>query len=330
MTHNPLDTIKFDFLYSKSSDCIKRALHRRRTGDPSLSAGLNRRLFGEKPFENFTEYQLWASIALELLGKAALAKHHPCLVVDTRSPDSIFAAAGIDSKADGKNIKIEKIRTLSASEAYKRLRSIIPKYDDDAYDLCITTAGGRNAELHSAASPFNHMKPDWEERYWRTTEIILEHIGRTFTQWFGQKNAKDALKVIEEAKNARKKKQDEVAVRIERSRQNFGKLSDVERNRFTEEIENKDLRIVLKDFSKTYEMAWKVSCPSCGNISFMAGKETASSIMDSTELMDGKFRRVRNFIRVFAPYEFICFACSLKLVDSDEIRSANMFETYSE
>ena len=330
MTHNPLDTIKFDFLYNKSSDCIKRALHRRGTGDPSLSAGLNRRLFGEKPFENFTEYQLWASIALELLGKAALAYHHPCLVVDTRSPDSIFAAAGISSKTDGTNIKIEEIRTLSASEVYKRLKSIVPGYNEDEYDLCVTTAGGRNAELHSAASPFNHMKPDWEERYWRTSEIILGHIGRTFTQWFGQSNAEEAFKVIEEAKDARKKKQDEVAAKIERARRNFSELGDVERSQIIEKIRNKNLQNVMKYFSKTYEMAWEVSCPSCKNISFMAGKETVSSIMDSTELVDGKLRRVGNFGRVFAPHEFTCPACNLKLADSDEIRSARMFETHKE
>ena len=330
MTHNPLETIKFDFLYNKSSDCIKRALHRRGTGDPSLSAGLNRRLFGEKPLENLTEYQLWASIALELLGKAALAYHHPCLVIDTRSSDSIFAAAGISSKADGTNIKMEEIRTLSASEVYKRLKSIVPNYNEDAYDLCITTAGGRNAELHSAASPFNHMKPDWEERYWRTCEIILDYIGRTFTQWFGQSNAAEALKVIEEAKDARKKKQDEVAAKIERARQSFSKLDDVERSRVVEEIRDRDLQNIMKYFSKTYEMAWEVSCPSCRNISFMAGKETVSSIMDSTELIDGELRRVRNFCRVFAPHEFTCPSCNLKLADSDEIRSARMFETYRE
>lgn len=330
MTHNPLDTIKFDFLYNKSSDCITRALHRRGTGDPSLSADISRRLFGEKPLENLTEYQLWASIALELLGKAALAYHHPCLVVDTRSAESIFAAAGISSKADGTNIKIEEIRTLSASEVYKRLKSIVPSYNEDAYDLCITTAGGRNAELHSAASPFNRMKPDWEERYWRTSEIILDHIGRTFTQWFGQSNAKEALMVIEEAKDTRRKKQDEVAAKIERARQSFKEPKDFKRSQISEKIMDKDLQNVMKYFSKTYEMAWEVSCPSCENISFMAGKETVSSIMDSTELVDGKLRRVGNFCRVFAPHEFTCPSCNLKLADSDEIRSARMFETHRE
>lgn len=330
MTLNPLDTIKFDFLYNKSSDCIKRALHRRGTGDPSLSAGVGRRLFGEKPLENFTEYQLWASIALELLGKAALARHHPCLVVDPRSSESMLAAAGIDSKTGGKSIKMEEIRTLAATEVYKRLKFIVPGYDDDAYDLCVITAGGRNAELHSAASPFSRMDPSWEERYWHTSEIILGHIGRTFNQWFGQKNVNEALKVIQDAKDTRKKKQDKVAVKIERAKQKFKKFSREKRDRIANKIRDVDLPNVLKSFSKNYEKAWEVSCPSCGNRSFMVGKETVSSIMDSTDVVNGRIVRVKSFGKVFAPHEFICSACNLKLSDSDEIRSANMFETYKE
>lgn len=330
MTHDPINAINSDFLYSKSSDCIKRALHGRGTEDPSLSGDLGRRLFGERPSANLTEYQLWASIALELLGKAALARHHPCLVVDLRRQDSILAAVGISSRPNGESIKIEMIKTISAKEVYARLRAIIPDYDDDAYEICATTAEDRNAELHSAASPFSPMKPDWEERYWRACEIILNDIDRTFIQWFGGTNADEALQLIEEAKDARKRKQDEVAVKIDRARQNFSKLSDVDRIRIAEEIRGKDLRTILKDFSKTYEMAWEVSCPSCEGRSFMAGNETVSSIMEATDVIDGQIRRVKNFGRVFAPSEFICTTCGLKLADSDEIRSARMFETHQE
>jgi hypothetical protein len=39
------------------------------------------------------KYQLWASLALELVGKAALARIHTCLVADPNSSASLFAAA---------------------------------------------------------------------------------------------------------------------------------------------------------------------------------------------------------------------------------------------
>src|SRR3984893_17473988 len=50
------------------------------------------------------EYQLWASLALELVGKAALAKIHPCLVADPQSYAWLFAAAGINISTDIKTI----------------------------------------------------------------------------------------------------------------------------------------------------------------------------------------------------------------------------------
>jgi hypothetical protein len=37
------------------------------------------------------EHQLWASLALELVGKATLAKIHPCLVADPNSSASTTA-----------------------------------------------------------------------------------------------------------------------------------------------------------------------------------------------------------------------------------------------
>ena len=50
------------------------------------------------------EYQLWASLALELVGKAALARIHPCLVADPQSKVSLFAAAGMSISPDIKTI----------------------------------------------------------------------------------------------------------------------------------------------------------------------------------------------------------------------------------
>ena len=49
------------------------------------------RAFRAKLADDLDEYQLWASLALELLGKAALAGIHPSLVVDPNHYESLFA-----------------------------------------------------------------------------------------------------------------------------------------------------------------------------------------------------------------------------------------------
>src|SRR3569832_2031077 len=65
-----------DALFAKSQTYIARAL-------------------AAKGRSDLGEYQFWASLALELLGKSALAQIHPCLIADPQSSISIFAAAGV-------------------------------------------------------------------------------------------------------------------------------------------------------------------------------------------------------------------------------------------
>ena len=74
-----------DALYAKSQVYIRRGFRAQEDADTE-------------------EYQLWASLALELLGKAALAKVHPALVADPTHTASLFAACGRQLSPDIKTI----------------------------------------------------------------------------------------------------------------------------------------------------------------------------------------------------------------------------------
>ena len=76
-TTNP--ALERDALYAKSQVYIRRGL----------------RAQGEKDTE---EYQLWASLALELLGKAALAKVHPALVADPTHYQSLYGRNPVERR----------------------------------------------------------------------------------------------------------------------------------------------------------------------------------------------------------------------------------------
>lgn len=94
-----------------------------------------------KEAEELDEYQLWASLALELLGKAALAKIHPSLIVDPTHFESLFAASCINLSTD--------IKTITAKTLFERLRHIIPAFDESVKKFCTGISLRRNAELHS-------------------------------------------------------------------------------------------------------------------------------------------------------------------------------------
>jgi hypothetical protein len=122
-----------DALYAKSQVYIRRGFRAQATGD-------------------FEEYQLWGSLALELLGKAALGRVHPALVADPQHYESLFAACGKPVSPD--------VRTIAAKTLFLRLGHIGKAFDARHQKFCAQMSLRRNSELHSGESPFLGMKPD--------------------------------------------------------------------------------------------------------------------------------------------------------------------------
>jgi len=126
-----------------------------------------RRGFRAKAANDSEEYQLWASLALELLGKAALAKVHPALIADPTHFQSLFAACGRHISTD--------IKTIAAKTLFERLTHIDKAFDMRHQKFCEQMALRRNAELHSGESPFSGMSPEiWEREYWGAVETVLK------------------------------------------------------------------------------------------------------------------------------------------------------------
>ena len=88
------------------------------------------RAMASKGDEELDEYQLWASLALELLGKAALATKHPSLIVDPTHWPSMFVAAGIKITTD--------VKTITAKTLFERLTHLAPRFDKSVQDFCVT------------------------------------------------------------------------------------------------------------------------------------------------------------------------------------------------
>jgi len=130
-TTNP--ALERDALYAKSQLYIRRGLRAQADNDTE-------------------EYQLWASLALELLGKAALAKVHPALVADPLHYQSLFAACGRQLSPD--------IKTITAKTLFERLSHIDKSFDSRHQKFCEQMAIRRNSELHSGESPFSGMSAE--------------------------------------------------------------------------------------------------------------------------------------------------------------------------
>ena len=151
--------INGDALHAKSKVYINRAL-------------------SKKGARDLDEYQLWASLALELLGKAALARKHPSLVVDPNHWQSMFVAAGINVTTD--------VKTIAAKTLFERLVHLVPRFDKTLQKFCQEIAERRNAELHSADLPFRTMRLEaWEARYWHACDTILYQMDFRWSNGLG-------------------------------------------------------------------------------------------------------------------------------------------------
>jgi len=291
MPEDVFTAINADALHTKSKVYIGRALTRKAGGD-------------------LDEYQLWASLALELLGKAALARTHPSLVVDPTHWQSMFVAAGINVTTD--------VKTITAKTLFERLAHLVPRFDKTIQKFCQDIAERRNAELHSADLPFKTMHLEaWEARYWHACDTILHQMGSSLEHWLGARDAMAPRRLLDEANKALDAA---VKLRVEAAKERFGALKKPEREHLAIEVALREPQHQAALFKAKYDEIWIEACPACGCRAFMTGEQTGEDISEEQgedaiwEIVD----------REFAGEEFRCPTCELTLMGSDEIDAAGL------
>lgn len=137
---------------------------------------INRAMDDEEE-RSFDEQALWASLALELLGKSALAKISPLLIAEpTEEGKNILAAVGIGEGAG-------KFTTVSASTVFKRCRGAFPTFNL-AHATEISSA--RNEYLHGVGIGFGGSPPDkWWSKFWSSASTLITGQDRTIDELVG-------------------------------------------------------------------------------------------------------------------------------------------------
>lgn len=301
-TTNP--ALERDALYAKSQVYIRRGL----------------RAQADKDTE---EYQLWASLALELLGKAALAKVHPALVADPTHYQSLFAACGRQLSPD--------IKTITAKTLFERLSHIEKDFDSRHQKFCEQMALRRNAELHSGESPFSGMSAEaWEREFWGAIEIVLGMQDETLESWLGAEDSKAPAKIIEQAEEAL---QWAVKHRITRCKEDFEKkLQDPKRRQETIE---ESIKLTWNDY--TWDGRDRCTCPSCRSSGFLGGTLWNEEVIESDPGWqdygpDGEeYGEPPSEVveKTFTVETFVCPVCGLRLYGKNEIAKADLPEEFS-
>lgn len=290
--------ISAEALFAKSQLYIQKALLRKEEG-------------------NLDEYQLWASLALELLGKSALARHHPSLIADPTHRSSIFAAAGINISAE--------VRTIGAHTLFDRLRHLAPTFDEKVKTFCVAIAERRNAELHSGETPFRSMRVDaWQAQYWHAAQIILGLQGSTLDDWLGSSLAATPKAILKHADEAKRLA---VTIRLQRAKELFFERKRAERERALADAASRQAFHYSGLFTLSGDKEWEVTCPACGGKAFFAGVQTAEDVIDTYTDDEGAWESVETW---YSAEQFHCPVCDLELDGADEIAAAELDGEYSD
>src|SRR5260370_10071756 len=161
-----MDGWTYDPLWQKAKLFVDRALNEDRDGP----------LF---PF--------WATLALELLARAALAKVHPALLAE---PDCVVAAFGYD-------IGNKPLRSVMAKTVFLRCQKVVSGFAEEELKACMTMIDRRNEELHTGTLSFDALPTGlWLSEYFRICKLLLSSQMRSLVDFLGAQEAEAAEKMI--------------------------------------------------------------------------------------------------------------------------------------
>jgi hypothetical protein len=251
------------------------------------------------------EQGFWASSALELLGKATLAKIHPTLIADIRNNDrdrggdSLLAAAGaIRSSGD--------FVSIAATTVYSRCARVVQGFDAGRAGL---VARDRNAYVHSASAI--RVDDTWWDRFWPLVSLLLASQERHLEEYVGVDRREEIESVLA---RANKHAQQRLTTLIKVAKERHERL---QRGEATER-ERADIGTrtrVMASYAESHR------CPACGGQGWIYGDQTLDSDYIGSTTPSGDYV---GFIREVATDGFACGDCGLVLSDKSLVEHANM------
>ncbi len=139
-------------------------------------------------------FPFWASLSLELIGRATLAKIHPALIADPREGSNIMHAFGYGSTD-------ELPKTIGAKTIFLRIKVIVPEFTPQNEKFCLSFINMRNEELHTGTPIFDDYPTNtWLTKFYTTIKILLNFQGKQLSDFLGNNEAKVADQMISEYK----------------------------------------------------------------------------------------------------------------------------------
>lgn len=238
------------------------------------------------------EHALWSSLALELLARAALSNITPALLAETgeKNWQHLFHSLGFtptESKFSP--------RSIGVGEVLKRLRELLPEFNNELEAFCVVHTGRRNAELHSGVLAFDGVPSSaWHPKFYRSCGVLLKSMGYELKEFVGDDEAEAAEKLIAAA-------QDEAAKSVK---------GDVEAHRKVWLAKDEADRQRLVNSARSWaikQAGHRVKCPACSSDALVIGEPVGAphKTIEDDEITESQ---------TYLPTQFQCIACDLKVM----------------
>jgi hypothetical protein len=257
----------------------------------------------------FDERALWASLALELLGKAALARVSPVLIVaPTEEGASLLAAAGL--------LPDRPMQTIGASTVFERCAKVFrPFNSSEARKI----ANNRNEWLHTGSAAFTKLPESafWPS-FWAQAAILVLAQGKEMADFVGE----DRTDLVE-AQLARNKQHIEhrVEALVGRAKQQL----DLVRSGNAPERISAALRRPT-NLTAGLRYATDAACPACGGIGSLEGEQDAGHELHHEQIAEDDWN-VYVEVTVLSDY-FSCPTCHLVLDGAELLAVAEIAEDF--
>lgn len=256
----------------------------------------------ERPFD---EQALWASLSLELLAKAALARVSPLLIAtpNEEGTNLLIASGLVEGQAS--------FHSVPAKTVFTRCSKAFRPFDPKEANLI---AAGRNEYLHGGSATLTLLPPEaWWPRYWAQAVILLTAQDKEIEDLVGA----DRVSVVEK--------------HLERNREHI-------EERLTALIERAKQRLTLHEAGRMnarMEAEWnafnavaglshsgEARCPACDEVGRLEGEDVTSSEIRGERVGPDDFD-IWAELTVGADY-FACDNCHLVLDRYELVEAAGV------
>jgi len=256
------------------------------------------------------ERAFWASAALELLAKSALARISPLLIAIPSEDGANLLIAG------GAMVGDARFKSISAATVFGRCHKAFKPFNEREANRI---AQNRNEYLHGCAPGFLEIPAEaWWAKYWAQAAILVEHIDSDLEDLVGP----DRVEAVERylALNARN-----IEERVE-------SLLEHAQQRVSLRESSNPPAWIIREFERVADLTIAVGyeteeiCPVCHQVGSLEGSEVSEYNIKFEQVGEDDFDEWVD-LTVYAEH-FSCKNCRLVLGDYELIDSAGLPTTF--